>query len=139
MSRWAEFFLGVIAAATLATAIVQIGLIVAAARMVRRFADLVEEVRREMRPIFAHLDAIGRDASRATSLAAARVEQLDRAVGDLLARSEQVVGAMQAGLSAPVREGKALMSGLWAAFAAVRAMRGNSGKRRGDEEDALFI
>jgi hypothetical protein len=139
MSIWSEVFLGVIAASTLATAIAQIGIFVAAGRLAKRLDRLADEVHGELKPIFAHLDAIGRDASRATSIAAAQVERIDQLAGDFTHRIEQAAGAFQATLTAPVREGRAMLSGVRAALAAIRALRNPRGRRGRDDEDALFI
>lgn len=140
MSTWSEVFLGIIAAATLATAIAQIGIFVAAGLLARRLDRLSREIHGELRPVFGHLDAIGRDASRATALAVAQVERIDGICTDLVQRIEAAAGAFQAGLGAPVREGRAMVSGLRAAFEAIRELRGNPRQRRGrDDEDALFI
>ena len=65
MSTWADVCLGIIAVATLAIAIVQIGVVVAAGRLARRIDTLTEQFEREVKPLFGHLNAIGRDASRA--------------------------------------------------------------------------
>ena len=72
MSTWTDVFLGIIAVATLATAIVQIGVLVAAGRLARRLGRLVDQVEREMKPLFGHSNAIARDASRAAALPTAR-------------------------------------------------------------------
>jgi hypothetical protein len=140
VSAWAEVFLGVIAIATLLMALAQIGIFIAAGLLVRRLDRLAAEIHAELRPVFAHLDAIGRDASRATSLAVARVEQLDRLCGDMAGRVEQTFGAVQAGVTAPVREWRAFLSGLRAALSAIRnaGSRPRDGYGR-DDEDALFI
>ena len=140
MSLWSEVFLGIIAMATLATAVAQVGLFIAAGRLARRLDRLANEGHGELRPIFGHLDAIGRDASRATSLAAAQVERIDRMCSDLMERAEQALTGFQTGLAAPVREGRAMLSGLRAALAVIREIRNNPRSRRGrDDEDALFI
>ena len=73
MSVWGEVFLGIIAVATLATAIVQIGVLVAAGRAAKRVDRLADRVERELTPLFASLNAIGQDAARAASLATAQV------------------------------------------------------------------
>ena len=65
VSVWSLVFLGVIAAATLAIAIVQIGVLVAAGRLARRVDALADQFEREMKPLFGHLNTIGHDASRA--------------------------------------------------------------------------
>ena len=65
MSVWSEVFLGVIAVATLAMAIAQVGVFIAASLLARRVARLMDQVERELKPAFGHVNAIGRDASRA--------------------------------------------------------------------------
>jgi hypothetical protein len=138
VTRSAEIFLGVIAAATLLMAIVQVSVIVVAGLLARRMMRLVDQVERELAPLFANVNAIGRDASRATALAVAQVERVDRLVGDLVARVERVVASVPPMIGGPAREGRAMMAALRAMVAALRdARRGR--KRRGDDEDALFI
>jgi len=70
VSDRAEIFLGVIAAAALVTAIAQVGVLVAAGLLARRLERLTDRIDRELTPIFEQVNAIGRDASRAASLAA---------------------------------------------------------------------
>ena len=136
-----DLFLGIIAVATLAIAIAQIGVMVAAGRLARRLERLTERLEQELRPLLAHLDAIGRDASRAATLAAAQVERADRVVGDIAARIELALNTLQTTLTVPAREGRALFSAFRAALEAVREMRRTGRRRqgRGDDEDALFI
>jgi hypothetical protein len=138
VSVWGEVCLGVIAIATLASAIVQIGLIVAAASLARRLDRLAGQVERELKPIFGHLDTIGRDASRAAAIAVAQVERADRLLADLGQRVEETAATIQASLLGPAREGRALLSAFKAAFAALRGLRAER-RRRGEDEDALFI
>ena len=139
MSVWANVFLGMIAFATVAMAIVQIGVIVAAGRLARRVDRLADQVEHELKPLFANANAISRDASRAVSLAAAQVERADRLFADLVARIEQLVNTLQANLMVPAREGRALMAALRAAMATIREARGRPRQGRADDEDALFI
>ncbi len=141
MSGWSEVFLGVIAAATLALAIVQIGVFVAAGLAVRRITKLIAKVEEEMRPIFGHVNAIARDASRAAALATAQVERADQLFSDVAARVDQALNDVQASLGRPAREGRALFSAFKAAFQAIRDMRqqGRGRQARGEDEDALFI
>jgi len=133
-------FLGVIAAATLAMAIVQVGVLIAAGRLARRVDHLVEQVEREIKPALGHLNTIGKDVSRAVALGTAQVERADRLFLDLFQRIEETVTALQQGLTGPLREGKAILSALTAALAAVLdARRSNRRRQRTEEEDALFI
>lgn len=140
MSVWTAIFLGIIAAATLAMAIVQVGVIVAAGRLARRVERLADQVEHELKPLFAHLNTIGGDASRAVGLAAAQVERADRLFADLAQRIDQTLATIQGAIVAPAREGRAMMSALRAALDALREFRaGRSGQRRSEDEDALFI
>ena len=126
-------------AATLASAIVQVGVIVAAGLLVRRINRLANQVEQELKPLFTHLNAIGRDASRAASLAVAQVERVDRLLGDATRRIEQTLNTVQATIVAPAREGLALLSALRAAIEVLRDRRGRARQRGAEEEDALFI
>ncbi len=137
MSQTAETLLGVIAVATLVIAIVHVGVLVAAGVLARRLMRLVDEFEDRMRPLFGHLDSIGKDATRVSSLAAAQVERVDQLFADLAVRVDETVDNVQAGLKVPAREGRAFFSALRAAARALQEGRRRS--RRGDDEDALFI
>lgn len=141
MTPEADVFLGVIAVATFAIAIVQIGIVVAAALLARRMSRLVDRFEQELRPLFGHLNAIGRDASQVAALAAARVEMADQMIGDLAARTEQTLKALQSTLGTPAREGRALLSAFRAGLDAIRELRQNPRARqpRGEDDEALFI
>ncbi len=141
MSGWSEVFLGVIAIATLALAIVQVGVCVVAGLAVRRVTKLIATVETELRPMIGHVNAIARDASRATALATAQVERADQLFADVAQRVEQALNDVQASLGRPAREGRALFTAFKAAFQAIRDMRqhGRSRQGRGEDEDALFI
>ena len=141
MSGWSEVFLGIIAVATLATALVQIGVLVAAGLLTKRLARLADQVERELGPVMASMNAIGKDAARAASLATAQVERVDRMFGDAALRLDSTLGAIQAAVAAPARESAALMSGLRAALNALRVSMPNRPQRSrsSDDDDALFI
>ncbi len=139
MSEWTDVFLGVIALATLAIAIGQVGLFVAAGRAFKRVERVAERVEQEIAPLVSHLNAIGRDASHASALAAAQVERADRLLGDLAYRAEETLNTVQTAVGATAREGAAVMAGLRAALAAVRDLRERRARTRAEEEDALFI
>ena len=134
-----DVFLGIIAVATLAIAIAQVGVMVVAGLLARRLQRLTERIEQEVRPLFAHLDSIGRDASRAATLAAAQVERADQVFSDIAVRLDAALNSLQATLTVPAREGRALLSAFRAALQAVRDMRRNPRRRQGEDEDALFI
>jgi type IV secretory pathway VirB2 component (pilin) len=137
VSVWAVVFLGVIAFATLAMAIVVVGALIAATRLAQRVGRILDQLEVDLKPLFEHMNAIGRDASRAAALATAQVERVDRALNDLAGRLDDTLRSVQAVLNGPVREGQAIITAL---AAAVRAMRGGRARHaRGEDEDALFI
>ena len=141
MTGWSEVFLGVIAVATLSIAVAQVGIFVAAGLLARRLSKLVDRVEDEMKPMFGHLDAIGRDAARATALAVAQVERADRLIASLAGRLEQTASTVQTTIGSSARQGQALFSAFRAAFDVIREFRQRSRRRQGrnEDEDALFI
>jgi len=140
VSGWSEIFLGVIAVATLAMAIAQIGVMVAASAAIRRMERLADRVEQDVGPLLGHLNAIGRDAARAASLATAQVERADRIFAEVAVRVEEAITSVQSTIAAPAREGRALVSAFRAAFSAIRELRHSRARQgRGEDEDALFI
>ena len=138
MSTWATVFLGIIAMATLVTAILQVVLLVAGWQLVRRITTFVEDLDREIRPILGHVNAIARDASRVASLAAAQVERADQLLNNAVIRIEDLLSHMQSLVISTLREGNALMMGVRAVMAAIQAFRGRR-RRRAEDDEALFI
>ena len=136
---WPEIFLGVIAVATVAMAVVQVGVIVAAGRLARRVDRLADQVEHELKPLFTHVNAIGRDASRAMALATVQVERVDRLFADLAVKIDQTVATLQSNLIGPAREGRAVVAAIRAALGAIRGARARARQARADDEDALFI
>jgi hypothetical protein len=142
VSFWSEVFLGVIACATLAMALMQIGVLLAAGLLLRRIGRLVEHIERDVKPIFAQLDGIARDAARAVTLATAQVERADRLFTDVSERVDQILTTVQRFLRIlpAAGGGRAVLSGLLAALGVLRDRRHRrSRKTGGDDEDALFI
>ena len=140
MIVWRDVFLGVIAVATLTIAIAQIGVIVAAGLMARRVGRMVDQLERDVKPLFGHLNAIGSDASRVVALATARVERADKLFSDVAVRIDQTLNVVQASIDGPAREGRAMLAAFRAALQAIRELRsGRTRQGRGDDDDALFI
>lgn len=138
MSDWAVVFLGIIAAATLITSILQVVVLLTAGQLLRRMGRFVDLIEQEAKPILDHLHSVSRDASRAAALATAQVERVDRLFGMLTARVEETLETVQTAVLKPAREVSALMAGLRAALEIVRDMRTRR-KRRPDDEDTLFV
>ena len=138
MSDWAVIFLGVIAAATLVTSILQIAVLLAAGQLLRRMGRFVDLIEQEAKPILDHLHSISRDASRAAALATAQVERVDRLFAMLTVQVEETLQTVQTAVLKPAREVSALMAGLRAALEIVRDLRSRR-RPRPDDEDTLFI
>ena len=83
VSDWAEVFLGVIAVATLATVDRCRSACWSPPAAWRGASAARRQVEQELRPMFGHLNAIGRDASRAAALATAQVERADQLFTDV--------------------------------------------------------
>ena len=142
MNDWSVVFLGVIAAAVTIMAVVQVGVIVFGARLVRRVDQMASQIDREIKPLLTNLNKVGEEAARAAQLAATQVERVDRLFADVALRVEDTAASLQSAIIAPAREGFALLSGVRAAFAALREVRTASAPARAarhDDEEALFI
>jgi signal transduction histidine kinase len=138
VNTWATVFLGIIAMATLLTAILQVVLLVAAAQLVRRLMKFVDDLDRQLQPIIGHVNSIASDASRVASLAAAQVERADQMLNHAVVRIEDLLSHMQTLVVSTLREGNALMIGVRAVMAAVRAFQGRK-RRRAEDDETLFI
>jgi len=140
VNTWATVFLGVIAVATLTTAILQVVLLVAATNLVRRITRFVDFIEVEVKPIIGHIDSIARDASRAAGLALAQVERADELLSNAMRRVDQTLATVHSLVIGALREGNALMMGFRALLAAIRGFqRRQSTRRRAEDDEALFI
>ena len=139
MSDWAVVFLGVIAFATLVAALAQVAVLVTAGRLTRRIERVADDMHRDLKPLFEHLDAVGRDAARATALGVAQVERADRVLADLADRLDRTMNTLQNAASGGAREGAAVMAAFRAAMSALRDFRASRSRSRADDDDALFI
>jgi len=154
VTDWNLVFLGVIAVATLVMAVIQVGLIVVAAKVARQAQQAVAKaqdtlttaqqtiasVREEIRPLLASANGIAQEASQAAKLAAAQVHKVDRLVTDLTTRVDETSTLVQQAIVTPAREGLAIMGAVKATLGALRT--GADWRRRtrpSEEEDPLFI
>ena len=142
MIDWNVVFLGIIAVAVTVMACVQVGVIVFGARLVRRVDRIAAQIDGEIKPLLTNLNRVGEDAARAAQLAAAQVERVDQLFANVAMRVEDTAASLQSAIIAPAREGFAVLSGVRAAFGALREMRSASAPARSarhDDEEALFI
>jgi hypothetical protein len=137
VSDWAVVFLGIIAAATLVTSILQVVVLLTAGQLLRRMGRFVDLIEQEAKPLIDQLHSISRDASKAAALATLQVERVDRLFGMLTVRVEETLGTVQTAVLKPAREVSALMAGLRAALEILRDLRRR--KRGPEDEDTLFI
>jgi hypothetical protein len=107
-----EIFLGVIAVSTLATAIVQVTVIIFAARAARRVGERLGQLEETIRPIVANVQQISEDAARATASATAQVERAERLMEDVARRVDETMTEVQNTILGPARSGWAIFQGL---------------------------
>ena len=137
-----DLYLGVIAVAVAVMAIIQVAAVVVALRAARRVGDAVAKFEDDVRPIVANLKSMSADAARTASIASAQAQRAEQLIGDVTARVNDTVAAVEATVVAPAREAYAMMQGLLAAFGAFRQAPPPAPGRRthvSEEEDSLFI
>lgn len=140
MSDWSPIFLGVIAAATLVMALIQVGAIVFAARLGRQVQQLAASVHQDIRPLIARASTIADEASKTAAIATAQAEKIDRLVTDLARRVDETSAIVQEAIVVPAREGMALVAALKAGLGVLRSVRPRRARGgRVEDEDALFI
>ena len=133
MTDWNGVFLGVIAAATLVMALMQVGLIIVAAAAAKKAQQAVEQaqaalmtaqqtitsVHEEIRPLLAKANAIAEEASRTAALATAQAQKVDRVVTDLASRIDETSSLVQQAFVTPAREELAIMAAIKATLGAL--------------------
>ena len=141
ISGWSGVFLGVIAAATLVMALIQIGAIIAALRLARQAQQVIQSVQQDVRPLIARAHAIAEEASRTVALATIQAQKVDRLITDLSRRVDETAGVLQEAIITPAREGLAIVAALKAGLGALRGLRDMPHRhgRQAEEEDPLFI
>src|SRR3954468_3021706 len=112
-----QVFLGIIALATLVMAMVQVGFILYGWTLARRVSRLMDQLERDVKPVLDSVASVARDAARASALAVAQVERVDRLITDVTERIEQTATTFERAITAPLREGAAVIAGVRAAFA----------------------
>ena len=135
-------FLGLIAAAAVVMAVVQVGVIVVLVRLARRVEEVSHRVEREIAPLAERLTRVADNLQQATSLASVQVERVDRLLSSATRRAEETMGLIQGAVVGPMREGLAVIAairGVVGAFKSFRYGDGGRGSSRFDDEDPLFI
>lgn len=141
MNDWSVIFLGVIAAATLVMALIQVGAIIATLRVARETQKVLTTVQNDVRPLIAKATSIADDASKTVALATAQMQKVDTLVTDLTRRVDETATIVQKALITPAKEGLAIFAAIRTGLGALKGMgdfRGRTG-RHADEDDPLFI
>jgi len=141
VNDWSGLFLAIIAGATVAMALIQIGAIMAILRVAREAQEVLASVQRDVKPLLVRANDIVEEASRTVSLATVQAQKVDKLVTDLTRRVDETSVLVQQAIVRPAREGMAIVSAVKAALGVFRGLgdfRGRPG-RGGDEDDPLFI
>jgi len=116
-----DVYLGVIAAATLVMALVQIGVLIAGIIAVKRMREVLVRVEESARPVLAHVDDLVVDATESIAAVRAQLDRVERQTMHVLTRTDEAVQRVQTYLVAQAREGIALAAGARALVGAFRA------------------
>jgi len=141
VTNWEVIFLGVMALALVLMAVAQLFAALALGRAVRRVADSVDQLQRDVRPLVETATRVAADARQMSALAVVQVERLDALVAMTAARVDETFALVQKAVVEPIRQGTAVLAAVRAAFAAVRAWQGTAapGAHPGEDEDPLFV
>jgi hypothetical protein len=141
VNDWSAVFLAVIALATFTMAAIQVGAIIYAGRLSKRIERVISRLEGDVQPLLGRLTTVTADVARATSLAVAQMERLDKLGADFTRRAEDTIVEVQQAIVTPARESLAVLTGLRAAIAALTGRRAGRPVRAGahEEEDPLFI
>lgn len=138
MTDWLIVFLGVMSVALAVMAVMQVLVARAVLQASQQMTATVTELQKEIRPLIDKAHRIADDAARATALAAAQVERVDRLVSTATARVDETLGLVQGIVVGPVRHGAAVIAGIRAALAVFRAWQDRRELSK-EEEEALFV
>ncbi len=143
MSTASTILLGLIAAATVVMAVVQIGLIVFAVRLSKRLEVLSAQVEHEIGPLVERLTRVADNLQHATGLASAQVERVDRLLTGAGRGADVTMSLVQGVVTGPIREGLALVAAARGVLGAFRSIRGRRKaarqQARAQDDDPLFI
>ncbi|MGH9412034.1 MAG: hypothetical protein ACRD1V_21570, partial [Vicinamibacterales bacterium] len=140
VSDWSPIFLGIIAAATLVMALIQVGAIIALARLAGQVRQLMAAVQVDLRPLIARATAIADEAAKTAALATAQAQKIDALVTELTRRVDETSAVVQDAIITPAREGLAIVAAVKAGLSVLRGLRDFRGRPGSvDDEDALFI
>ncbi|HSP89648.1 MAG TPA: hypothetical protein VLN08_02015, partial [Vicinamibacterales bacterium] len=135
-------FLGVIALATVAMAVGQVGMLISVLRLSKRVEAMSVRVERELGPLAERLTRVAENLQQASNLAAVQVERVDRLFAGATRRADETMSLVQGAVVGPIREGLAVIAAVRGVVGAIRSARGSRASRAAskfDDEDPLFI
>lgn len=138
MIDWQPVLLGVMAIALVVMAVVQTLAALVALKVARQTVAMLEEIKRDLRPLIEKANKLSDDAARVTALAVVQMERVDRLLVSTAERIDDTVVTVQRSLIEPARHGAAAFAAVRAALAAMRGWRERGAGAR-DEEEALFV
>lgn len=107
MTSWGETFLGVIALATLLSALFQAAVLIGAAIAVKRVGELVTKIEARLEPTVARVEALGAQLSLVAESAVVQVAKVERVVDNITHQANRASGTIRA----VVKEGDAVAAG----------------------------
>jgi len=116
VNDWSLLFLAVTAVATGLMALIQIGVLIYGARLVRRLNALANRLERQIDPLLVQMKEVGADVTRAARLGTEQVERADLLVTRLVQWVEETVDVAQRFIVEPVRQGVTVFEALRSAF-----------------------
>jgi uncharacterized protein YoxC len=141
-----DLFLGIIAVSVLAMAVGQVAAVIMAVRAVRQMGETLGRLEQTIRPIVTNVERMSADVARATTIATAQVERVERMMDDVTRRVDETVTAVQDTILGPARSGMAIVKGVKAVLSAFldRGPRGSRPRVQeppapAAEDDASFI
>ena len=138
MTEWSSVLLAVMAIALVVMAVVQTLAALAALKMAKQTAAVLEDLKRDLRPLIEKAHKVSDEAARVASMASGQMERVDRILSSTAVRIDDTISAVQGALLEPVRHGAAALAAVRAAMMAVRGLRDRGAHGR-DEEEALFV
>ncbi len=138
MSDWAVIWLGVMAAALVVTAVMQLASALAVIKLARQASQTLKDVQRDIQPLIEKAHRIADDAQRTTAIAALQAERLDDFVRTTTERVTETLGLVQGAIVEPLRKGSLLVAAAKAAFT-IFSGREDRHRHPREDEDALFV
>jgi hypothetical protein len=139
VTDWQLVWLAVMALSLFVMAAMQVGLALIALRLAKQVVATTEALRQDVKPLIEKTNHLVDEASRATSLAAAQVERVERLLSSTSDRVEETIGVLQGAILQPVRQGAALLTAVRAAVSVIRGAKRARARPTRDEEEALFV